>query len=212
MRFAGRINSFRKSYSNIEKIIDSLSGIDGLTDLEMNLPEHIESYEYSEIKKIVKSSRLNFSGAAIRYRDDFIDGELGHVKNKVRAIDQAMKAIDTIVDFGGTCLTVWLAYDGFDYSFQIDYQQYWENVITSFQQIADYNKEIQISIEFKPWEPRTYSLIPNTGTTLHAINCINRKNVGLTIDYCHSLMAGENPAFSLSLAGMAKKIVWCTSK
>ena len=206
MRFAGRINSFKKKYPDVKEIIKVMSTVDGLTDVELNLPEHLSKYDYAEMKQLIADSGLNFSGAAVRYREEMLNGEFGNPDNMQAVVDIAKESIDTIFDLGGTCLTVWLAYDGFDYSFQINYQDYWNNVIDTFRKIADYNRDIKISIEFKPWEPRSLSIMPNTGTTLHAINCIDRPNVGMTIDYCHALMAGENPAMSLVLAGLQNKL------
>lgn len=206
MRFAARINSFKKTYPDVREIIRVMSSVEGLTDIEMNLPEHLNGHEYSEMKKLIADSGMNFSGAAVRYRDEMLMGEFSYPRNMLKAVDIAKQSIDTVANLGGTCLTIWLAYDGFDYSFQIDYQTYWNNVINTFRTIADYNPEMNISIEFKPWEPRSYSIMPNTGTALHAVNCIDRENVGITIDYCHSLMAGENPSLSLVLAGMQNKL------
>lgn len=206
MRFAARINSFRKKYSSIGEIITAMSRIDGLTDVEINLPEHIENSKHMDLARRVSDVGMDFAGAAVRYRDDFLSGEFGHRKNRAAAIDLARQSIDVVSEMGGDTVTFWLAYDGYDYSFQIDYTSYWTDIISAFQTIADHNKDMRISIEFKPWEPRIYSIMPNSGTTLHALNCIDRGNVGMTLDYCHSLMAGENPSMSLALAGLQKKL------
>ena len=195
-----------KKYSTVTEIIEAMGKIEGLTDVELNLPEHLKGSDQKEISRRINDAGMDFSGAAVRYRDDFLNGEFGNRKNKTAAIDLAKETIDTVSEMGGDTVTIWLAYDGYNYSFEIDYASYWTDVITAFQTIADHNSDIKVSIEFKPWEPRMFSILPNTGTTLHALSCIDRENVGMTVDLCHSLMAGENPAMSLALAGLRNKL------
>ena len=206
MRFAARMNSFSKKYTNAKDIIRAMGKIDGLTDIEINIPEHLSGSDYAEMSRIIQDAGMNFSGAAVRYRDDFITGEFGNPGNRDAAVDLAKRAVDTVAAMGGETVTIWLAYDGFDYSFQIDYAAHWNAVVSSFQKIADHNRDIRISIEFKPWSPRIFSIMPDTGTTLHALSCIDRENVGMTLDFCHSLMAGENPSMSLVLAGLRNRL------
>lgn len=206
MQFAARINSFIRKYILVEKVIQALSRIDGITDVELNLPEHLDGQNPMAIADKIKDAGLNFSGAAMRFRHNFEEGEFGNRKNRQAALDLVKRTIDTVAEMGGSTMTIWLEFDGYDHSFQIDYIRYWDNIITAFQETADYNKDMKISIEFKPWTPRSFSIMPNTGTTLHALDCIDRDNVGMTLDYCHSLMAGENPAMSLALASMKGKL------
>ena len=62
--------------------------------------------------------------------------------------------------------------------------------------VALHDKECQISIEYKPNEPRAYSLLSNLSTTLLAIKEINLPNLGVTLDFAHILYADEQPAFA----------------
>jgi sugar phosphate isomerase/epimerase len=56
-----------------------------------------------------------------------------------------------------------------------------------------------ISIEYKPNEPRAYSLLPDAATTLLAIQEAGSPNLGVTLDFAHVLYADEQPAFAASL-------------
>ena len=45
----------------------------------------------------------------------------------------------------------------------------WENTIDAIREVADHNPAIDVSIEYKPNEPRSFSLMPDVATTLLAI-------------------------------------------
>ena len=62
-------------------------------------------------------------------------------------------------------------------------------------------------MEFKPTDENTrFFAVPSTGAAILLVNEINRPNMGLTLDVGHMLMAGENPAQSIALAGSKSKL------
>lgn len=103
-------------------------------------------------------------------------------------------------------MTLWMGQDGFDYSFQTDYAQLWDWTLEAMAEVADHVPSAEISIEYKPNEPRSFSLMPDIGMTLLAIHQIGRKNVGVTIDFAHVLYADEMPAYAAALAGRSSKL------
>jgi len=122
------------------------------------------------------------------------------------AAEAIRQAIDACRELGGKVVTVWLGFDGFDYPFQMNYEKKWNEIIRSFQEVADYGSDLKISIEYKPFEPRNYSMIDGIGLTLLAIDEIDRPNVGVTLDLCHLLMKKESPAYALTLASRKNKL------
>jgi xylose isomerase len=200
MRFATRVNSFRHIGSGPFDRFGRILDIPGITDLELNYPEHFEGTSVREVDAFVKARGKRCSGCAVRFRHDFKDGEFSAKENRAKAIVLAKETADVVRDLGGTCLSLWLAYDGFDYPFQIDYARAWSAIVDSIREIASYAPDLQVSFEFKPRDPRSFSMVPNTGFTLSLINQIGASNVGMTLDYCHSLMAAENPAMALAIA------------
>ena len=48
--------------------------------------------------------------------------------------------------------------------------------------------------------------MPNTAAALLLVREVDRPNFGVTLDYGHQLMAGENPAQSVAMAGAAGKL------
>ena len=83
----------------------------------------------------------------------------------------------------------------------------WNYEIQAIKEIAEYDKDCLISIEYKPNEPRAYSLLSNLGTTLLAIKEINLDNIGVTIDFAHILYSNEQPALVAALIDKHSKIL-----
>ncbi len=180
--------------------------IPGITDLELNYPEHFEQITAAQINGMLSDAGKVCSGCAVRFRDDFKHGEFSDPSNRRKAVDLAKETVDVIRSMGGTCLSIWLAFDGYDYPFQLDYMTAWDAIADSITEIAEYAGELSVSVEFKPRDPRSFSMVPNTGYSLRLLDQIGRPNVGMTLDYCHSLMAAESPAMSLAMAAREKRL------
>lgn len=202
MKFAGRINSFLFQSKTNKTVIDSIERykeVKGITHLEFNYPEHVTLDTVEELKS--HFGHLKVNGVATRFRNDFIHGEFTNADENIRqkAIKLCKEAIDICRVLGGETVTIWQAYDGFDYPFQLDYETAWNKMISAFQEVADYGSDLKISIEYKPLEPRAYAAFDSIGTTLLAIQEIDRKNVGATLDFCHMIMKHDSPAYALAL-------------
>lgn len=207
MKFAGRINSFmHKGDKDIYQTIEAYKHVKGITHLEFNFPEHIAPYSMEQVLSAVGDMKVN--GVATRFKDHFVAGEFTNPSEEISrdAVQLCKDATDACRTLGGEVLTIWLGFDGFDYPFQVDYESKWNIIIKSFQEVADYAKDLKISIEYKPFEPRAYSMIDGIGLTLLAIDEIDRPNVGTTLDFCHMLMKHESPSFSLALAARKGKL------
>lgn len=206
MNFAGRMNSFIFKGKDVFDAIDAYKKMKGITHLEFNYPEHIEGYDLNKIKAAMGDLKVN--GLAMRFRDLFTNGEFTNPDESIRrkAIQMTKDAADVCRELGGSVITVWLAFDGYDYPFQADYELKWNQILDAFREIADYAPDMKFSIEYKPFEPRNYSLIDSVGTTMLMIEEIDRQNVGATLDFCHMVMKHDGPAFGLSLAARKKKL------
>ena len=216
-KFSTRLNSFlakselywngKKDISTID-LIERLSNVSGITYVELNYPQHFLNSDMEDIRKALEDSHLKCSGTALRYDDFFCDGSFSNPDPKIRnkAIDITKQAVETTFELGGMLTTMWFAHDGFDYAFQSDYEKAWDLMIEGIRQVAQAYPEAQLSIEYKPYQPRSYSLIGDIGTTLYGIEEVGCKNVGVTLDLCHVMMKKESPAFSLALAAAHKKL------
>ena len=104
-------------------------------------------------------------------------------------------------------MTLWLGQDGFDYAFQADYARLWADEIDGIREVAVHDPDCLISIEYKPNEPRSYSLMPDCATTLLALREVGLPNLGVTLDFAHVLYADEQPAFVAALIARHSRIL-----
>jgi xylose isomerase len=220
-RFAARLNSFRvreREYwpgrngkATTLDLVERASKVAGLNCVDLNFPDHLSTYDPKELAESMAKSGIALNGFAMRYYDDdaYRLGAFTHPNPKIRraAIDLTKQGIDALALAGGKLMTLWMGQDGFDYSFQADYAHVWENTIDAIREVADHNPAIDISIEYKPNEPRSFSLMPNVATTLLAIREIDRPNLGVTLDFAHVLYADEMPAYAASLVARHSRLL-----
>ena len=211
-RFATRLNSFA-SASHLAwpnaggkpttlQLAERASTVIGLTDLDLNYPDHVGEAP-AEIARQLGDLGLSINGFAMRYYSNpaFKLGAFTHPDAAIRreAIDLTKAGIDAARQAGTKLLTLWLGQDGFDYAFQADYATLWEHEVDGIREVCAHDPDCQISLEYKPNEPRSYSLMPDCATTLLAVKEVGAKNLGVTLDFAHVLYADEQPAFAAAL-------------
>lgn len=208
MKLATRINSYlRIEGYDLEKTFSDFKKV-GLGYVDLNYPEHIHDHNPESMKLLLEKYDLKLNGVALRFRSQFINGELGNADPRIasEALQLCKEAADYCRSVGGKVVTIWLGFDGFDYSFQINYRKVWDQLVHAFQEVCDYAPDLLISIEYKPYEERSYAFIDSMGVTGMMLNDVNRENIGVTLDYCHMLMKHENPAFAADIFGSQNKL------
>ncbi|MEG1880870.1 MAG: sugar phosphate isomerase/epimerase family protein, partial [Oscillospiraceae bacterium] len=115
------------------------------------------------------------------------------------AVSHTKDMIDVGRELGCDTISLWPGQDGYDYSFTADYAQERTWFEDGVRECCDYKKDMNISIEYKPKEPRNRSYPSNVSSTLLMVNEINRENCGVTIDYGHAVVAYENVAESVAI-------------
>ena len=115
------------------------------------------------------------------------------------AIEQTKRGIDQMLELGGSLMTL-MGQDGFDYAFQADYARLWDQTLEAISEVADHVPGCEVSIEYKPNEPRSFALMPGHRNDTLAIREMGRSNVGVTIDFAHVLYADEMPAYAVAMA------------
>jgi xylose isomerase len=221
MRYAARLNSFntrpelfRAGHGGkltVAELVERASSVRGLSAVDLNYPDHIEETSGREMAARAADAGLVLNGFAMRYYTDpaFKAGAFTHPDPLVRrsAIDLTKRGIDALAEAGGALMTIWLGQDGFDYPLQCDYAQLWDLEIDGIREVAAHNPSVDISIEYKPSEPRAFSLLGNVGATLLAIAEAGAPNLGVTLDFAHVLYAGEQPAFAAALVGRQSRLL-----
>jgi sugar phosphate isomerase/epimerase len=219
-RFATRINSFASGASvywpdltgrpTLTQMVRRAATVRGLTELDLNYPDHIGGNP-AQIARDVTDSGLAISGLAMRYYANpaFKRGAFTNPDIAVRreAIDLTKRGIDAARAMGAPMMTLWLGQDGFDYAFQCDYRALWEAEISGIAEVAVHDPDCLISIEYKPNEPRSYSILSNAATTLLAIAEVGSPNLGVTVDFAHSLYADEQPAFAAAMIMRSSRLL-----
>ena len=213
MKYAARLNSFascperawgKATYKpSALELIKRASQVRGLSEIDLNFPDHFRDAKPEDIIAFARDQGLTVNGLAMRYYSEpgFKLGAFTHPDPRVRqsAIDLTKRAMDLLGQTGGQLLTIWLGQDGWEYPFHVDYEAIWEAETEGIREVADYNPGIQVSIEYKPSEPRAFSLLSNLAMTLLAIKKVGRPNLGVTLDFAHVLYAGEPPAFAAAM-------------
>lgn len=220
LRFATRLNSFasaahlawpdQKGKPSMMQMAQRAASVDGLTDLDLNYPDHVNA-DPRQIARELGDIGLSINGFAMRYYTNpaFKLGAFTNPDAAVRreAIDLTKKGIDAAREAGTSLMTLWLGQDGFDYAFQADYDTIWQHEIDGIREVATHDPDCQISLEYKPNEPRSYSLMPDAATTLLAIKEVGLPNLGVTLDFAHVLYADEQPAFAAALIARHSKVL-----
>lgn len=219
-QFASRLNSFatrpelywpsRDGKLSTLDLLERAAAVPELTSVDLNFPDHVENFAPGQLSAVLDANGLSLNGFAMRYYSDpaFSLGAFTNPDPAVRekAIRITLDGIDLLAETGGNLMTIWLGQDGFDYAFQADYGQLWDMEIDGIRRVAAHNPDIKISIEYKPNEPRAFSLLGDIGTTLLAIQDVGLPNLGVTLDFCHVLYAGEQPAYSAMLAARHSRL------
>lgn len=205
MKYAVRLNSFRAPHSKATGVdlIGRSSQVKGATHVDINYPEHFDGTDQKKIKNILDKTDLKLNSVQMRYKDDsrFNLSGLTSPNPKIRktAVEMTYRAIDSLIYLGSDLLTIWPSQEGFDYPFQVNYSESYQLLVDSLKKILNYNSSIKLSIEYKPNDPHAISLIQNAASAILLANDVSTDRAGLTLDFCHSLMAQESPAASASL-------------
>ncbi|HEX4768268.1 MAG TPA: TIM barrel protein [Lichenihabitans sp.] len=222
MRYATRLNAFASRPELFEghgpgdrlgtaDQVRRAATVRGLGALDLNFPDHLAGPGGAGIVRRAADLGLALNGFAMRYYGDpaFKAGAFTHPDRAVRrrAIDLTKRGIDALAEAGGTLMTLWLGQDGFDYPFQCDYAALWALEVDGIREVAMHNSAVDVSIEYKPNEPRAFSLLRDVGTTLLAVAEAACPNLGVTLDFAHVLYAGEQPAFAAALVARKSRLL-----
>ena len=213
-RYAARLNAFKLGLPGKPSAADLIARagqVPGIDAADLNYPDHFEAHSPADLSRILGDHGLSLNGLAMRYYTDpgFRLGAFTHPEPRVRraAIDVTKRGLDALAGMGGQVMTIWVGQDGVDYSFQGDYARMWDDTVAAIAEVADHNPALDIAIEYKPNEPRAFSLLPNVGMNLMALAEAGRANTGITLDFCHVLFAGEIPAQVASLVARKSRLL-----
>ena len=219
-RFATRLNSFASKPEAFWpaghgkptpfELAERASKVAGLTDVDLNYPDHLGP-DPRATGNAIRNLGLAVNGLAMRYYSNpaFKIGAFTNPDPAVRreAIDLTKRGIDATREAGCNLMTLWLGQDGFDYAFQADYARLWRDEVDGIREVAEHDPGCLVSVEYKPNEPRSFSLLPDCATTLLALKETGAPNLGVTLDFAHVLYADEQPAFAAALIARHSRLL-----
>ncbi|MDX2033466.1 MAG: sugar phosphate isomerase/epimerase family protein [Blastocatellia bacterium] len=192
------------------KAIDRAGEVGELVALDVNYPFSDPGITVAEVKAALERNRLEaIAITPAIYTREFQRGSFTNPDAAVRrrTIDLAKRAIEVAVELGAKYVKFWPGQDGHDYPFQADYGQIWEYAVSGVREIAEFAPRTQFAIEYKMKEPRVHITFSTASRTLLAIQEMGVDNVGIVMDFGHSLFAKETPADALQLVHGRGKLI-----
>ncbi|GAA1550927.1 hypothetical protein GCM10009789_00850 [Kribbella sancticallisti] len=186
-----------------------LAAASGLQGLDLNYPFD-PGVEVDDVRKALAEHGLTaVCVTPVIYDRRFRSGSFTSADPDLRrqAIELGHEAVQVAADLGARYVKFWPGQDGYDYPFQVDYPTLRRHAIDGIGAVARAFPDVTFGIEYKLKEPRNRLFWGTATASLLAIEQMNVDNVGLVIDFGHSLFAKENPAEALSLAhGMGRLV------
>jgi len=202
--FMGRLRDRFAEYHEprtIEEKLEMISRVKGADGVELIYPYDCEDLTF--FKRCLKRYHLGVAAinVNIKAEPEFANAAVSSYSRKVRrkAVDFIKKGMDAASELGAHRITCAPLNDGYDYLFQVDYRRVWDYTVSSFKEAAQHNRDVILSIEYKPSEPRVQCLVDSAAKTLCLCQAIEEPNLGITIDVGHALAVGETPAEALCL-------------
>ena len=184
-------------------------------DQKFELMTQIEGYDGVEIvypyevkdpvttRALLEKHGLNVAAVNVNVKaePEFRNGGLTSNDKGVR--DHAVRFIKEAKNFanavGADKVTCCPLGDGYEFSFQYDYAKTWKYLVEAFGEAGGYKPEVPLFLEYKPSETRGRCFLDSAAKTLCLLNDIHCKDMGVTLDFGHSMYGNENPAEALVL-------------
>ena len=193
-----------------EEMLDAAAQVQGLTYLDINVPFATDSLNAHDVKTMLDNRGLKCRATTPHiYMREYSRGAFTNPDSELRLrtrnrVEEAVEAA-AVLDAG--YVKFWPGQDGYDYPGQVDYEQIWGYTVNAMREICEKHSDVQFAIEYKPKEPRVRMTLANAPKTLLAIQETGVDNLGIVMDFGHSLMAGESPTESLLMINRYGKLV-----
>ncbi len=186
---------------DLEQKFALLSTIEGYNGVEIVHPYEVN--EAAHTRTLLEKYRLNVAAVNVNVKaePEFRNGGLTSLEQQVRAkaVQFIRNAKDFAADIGADKVTCCPLGDGYEFAFQNDYAVAWKHLIETFSEAGDYRREIPLYIEYKPSETRGRCFVDTAAKALCLLNDIKIREMGVTLDFGHSMYGNENPAEAVSL-------------
>lgn len=195
---------------NFQEKIEAAAKVKGLKGIEIHYNGDFNDHTLEETKKMVEDAGLKVAAVncEIFGNREFRHGALSASNQAIRkkAVDIIEGAARAAKFLDAPMVNIWPGADGHDYSFQVDFREYWERIVESFKEVIPLFSDQKFAIEYKAREPRGKSAISTVGKTLMIIQELGFDNLGVTIDFGHALQVRENAAETVAILDRYHKL------
>lgn len=184
-------------------MIDLAGQVDDLSVVDINYPFADPDLSLDTVEAALKRNNLSVIGITPEiYTQQFAKGAFTNPDPGIRRLANEMcnDAANVVRRFGANYVKLWPGQDGWDYPFQVDHRKLWQMSIDGVAELAGQNPDLNFVIEYKPREPRVHMSYDSVARTLLGIEKMGVPNVGILLDFGHSLYGGESPADAAQLA------------
>lgn len=199
-----------KPFLDFDQRIEKIKSLKENCGIELNYPNDLNEENYKE--RMCKLSEAGLKVSVINVElvceTQWKHGSFSSFDSSMRelAILRTKKAMDIAEVCNCNTLNLWLGLDGFDYVFEADYSKGWNYLVEGIRECAKYRPNIRLALEYKINEPNMKCYINSAGKALALCLLTGCSNVGVTLDFGHSLNANENPAESAALLMGEKRL------
>jgi xylose isomerase len=182
--------------------IERAGQVGELTGFDLAYP-FVSDVSLDQIKEALARNNLRASVVhPALYTDEFKEGSFTNPDPTLRrrADDVVQRTAEIAKELSADYVKIWPGRDGYDYPFQVDYAALWGQALEGLAELARANPNTRFAIEYKRKEPRTHLVFGNAARLLLGLQELGLDNLGIVVDFGHSLFADETPADALHLA------------
>ncbi len=180
------------------ELMTRISGYDGV---EIVYPYEVKDAEATKAALAKHGLKVAAVNVNVKAEPEFRNGGLTSTDGAIRA--KAVQFIKDAKDFasavGADKVTCCPLGDGYEFAFQYDYADAWKNLVATIGEAADHNRDIPLFIEYKPSETRGHCFVDTAAKALCLLNDIKNPDMGVTLDFGHSIYGNENPAEAVAM-------------
>ncbi|MET1416716.1 sugar phosphate isomerase/epimerase family protein [Roseibium sp. HPY-6] len=199
-RYSDRFHEYQK-HRSLEERLELALKIPLTDGIEPVYPQDLG--HDGEAVGLVEKSGLEVSAVNVNVKTEelFRRGSFTSREANVRetATEYLKTAMDISAELGAKMISVCPLIDGWDYPFEVNYQDQWRWLLRAFETASAYRSDVRISIEYKAFESRNRIVLPTMARSLVLCQKVNAPNLGVTMDVGHALMANETPAAEAAL-------------
>jgi len=193
-------DGYAPAVSTLE-MIDRAAEVEGLSAVDVPYP-FTPGVTVEQVQQALSTHGLSVTGVTPEiYLRKFGKGAFTNPDPGVRreALALMNDAAGIVRALNGQYLKIWPGQDGWDYPFQVNHHDLWALAVDGMRELAAANSDLRIAIEYKPREPRVKMTWDSAARSILGIQQIGLDNVGVLLDFGHSLYGGESPADAAQL-------------